>query len=253
MESTPGHADGDQRRWQSRRSAWLRDELILALDLYRRTGRNPDLTDLRELSDVLRAIPIEQELAENPKFRNPRAVALKLANFVAIDPDATTAGMARGGRGDRDAFSEFWTDPARLAVTAAAIRANLASVQAGPLDRLGGDEMYEALEGQLLTRVHRVRERNRNLVDRRKAKALKEHGRLQCQGCGFDFAETYGIRGASFIECHHTVPVSTLRPGTKTKLADLALVCSNCHRMIHRRARWLTIDELRDLVSSDAK
>jgi predicted HNH restriction endonuclease len=49
------------------------------------------------------------------------------------------------------------------------------------------------------------------------------------------------------------VPVSTLRPGTKTKLADLALVCSNCHRMIHRRARWLTIDELRDLVSSDAK
>lgn len=43
-------------------------------------------------------------------------------------------------------------------------------------------------------------------------------------------------------------PLSVSGP-TKTRLADLALVCSNCHRMIHRRPReWLTVEELAALV-----
>jgi len=37
---------------------------------------------------------------------------------------------------------------------------------------------------------------------------------------------------------------------TQTKLADLALLCSNCHRMIHRTKRWLTVEELKDLVAA---
>ncbi|WP_421989133.1 HNH endonuclease [Roseococcus sp.] len=41
----------------------------------------------------------------------------------------------------------------------------------------------------------------------------------------------YGERGRGFIECHHTRPLHTLRPGDKTKIADLVLVCSNCHWM----------------------
>jgi 5-methylcytosine-specific restriction protein A len=36
-----------------------------------------------------------------------------------------------------------------------------------------------------------------------------------------------------------------LRPGTKTRLIDLALVCANCHRMLHRSRPWPTIAELR--------
>jgi 5-methylcytosine-specific restriction enzyme A len=31
-------------------------------------------------------------------------------------------------------------------------------------------------------------------------------------------------------------------------LADLALLCSNCHRMIHRSKQWLTPDQLQKLV-----
>jgi 5-methylcytosine-specific restriction protein A len=51
------------------------------------------------------------------------------------------------------------------------------------------------------------------------------------------------------IECQHTKPVHTLRAGQRTKLDDLALVCSNCHRMIHRRKQRLTMDELRALLA----
>ncbi|MDO6522910.1 HNH endonuclease [Shimia thalassica] len=50
------------------------------------------------------------------------------------------------------------------------------------------------------------------------------------------------------MECHHTVPVSEMKPGDKTKLSDLALVCANCHRMIHAKRPWLSIQELVGLI-----
>jgi hypothetical protein len=96
---------------RSRKDAWLRDELILALDLYRCEGRNPPSNAAQGLSDLLRAIPIEPELVDNPQFRNANAVQLKIYNFVSIDPDAETEGMARVGRGDRQVWDEFAADP----------------------------------------------------------------------------------------------------------------------------------------------
>ena len=236
---------------RSRRTAWLRDELILALDLYQREGRNASVAGVAEVSDLLRRIPIEPELAESTSFRNPASVALKVSNFVAIDPGSTTRGMSRGGRGDREVFAEFWPDPSRLAAAAAAIRANVAAAGAREADAMD-DDFADAPEGRVLTRVHRVRERNAKLVRARKAQVLADGNGLACQGCGFDFASFYGLRGQDFIECHHTIPVSELKPGSRTKLSDLALVCSNCHRMIHRRAPWLTLDQLRVVVANHA-
>ncbi|WP_405812446.1 HNH endonuclease [Streptomyces sp. NBC_01520] len=46
------------------------------------------------------------------------------------------------------------------------------------------------------------------------------------------------------MECHHIVPLHEAGEG-RTKLNDLALICANCHRMIHRRAPWPTPWELR--------
>jgi 5-methylcytosine-specific restriction enzyme A len=196
----------DSLMTRSRKQAWLRDELVLALDLYRRHGRNPSRPEVDELSRLLRAMPIEQHLADDPKFRNPAAVYLKVSNFVAIDPSADTQGMSRGGRGDRAVWDAFAEDPQGLAAAAAAIRANRAAITPREADA-DEDDIAEAPEGQLLTRVHRVRERNRALVERKKLQALATHGRLVCEACGFDYAYVYGERGEGFIECHHTVPV----------------------------------------------
>jgi 5-methylcytosine-specific restriction enzyme A len=68
---------------------------------------------------------------------------------------------------------------------------------------------------------------------------------LICEACEFDFELTYGERGRGFIEVHHGIPLHQLLPGAKTKLDDLHLLCANCHRMIHSRRPWLTLDELR--------
>ncbi|WP_410979913.1 HNH endonuclease [Bacillus cereus] len=53
--------------------------------------------------------------------------------------------------------------------------------------------------------------------------------------CSFDFYETYGEIGEDFIKGHHTILVSELEEGHKTKIADIAILCSNCHRMLHRK------------------
>lgn len=86
------------------------------------------------------------------------------------------------------------------------------------------DEIAEAPEGRLLTRLHRYRERNRALVKQVKAAALKAHGKLECAACGTDPAERYGDAGASIIECHHTRPVSTLGEGGSDHRSDRASV-----------------------------
>ncbi|MCK5747644.1 MAG: HNH endonuclease [Oricola sp.] len=62
------------------------------------------------------------------------------------------------------------------------------------------------------------------------------------------FEERYGNVGRGFIEVHHTRPVHELWPGDKTTLADLVLICANCHRMIHRQRPWLSLDESRATV-----
>ena len=237
---------------RSRKSAWLRDELVLALDLYFQNDRrmSPGIAKLRELSETLRAIPIEVELAADPSFRSTSSIARKLGNFGAIDPMNAAGGLPHSGAGDQEVWDEFSDDPARLHAAAAGIRSAIDIID--PVDAAQDDpDLESAPEGRLLTRVHVVRERSSKLTNGHKQAVLTETGKLECEGCGFDFHMTYGERGHGFIECHHTVPVSSLKPGSKTRRADLALVCANCHRMIHRAAPWLTMENLRALLRGD--
>ena len=79
---------------------------------------------------------------------------------------------------------------------------------------------------------------------------LQRTGRLTCEACDFDFEERYGKLGLGFAECHHRLPIARLSVTLRTRLSDLAIVCANCHRMIHRSRPLLTVEELRHLVSS---
>ena len=99
-------------------------------------------------------------------------------------------------------------------------------------------------EGRALFRLHRKLERDSRVAKMAKNAQLRQHGELICAGCGFSFFKIYGTLGLGYIEAHHTVPISKLR-GRPTRLRDIALVCSNCHRMLHRSPMLLTIQELR--------
>jgi predicted HNH restriction endonuclease len=105
-------------------------------------------------------------------------------------------------------------------------------------------------EGKLKERLHRSRERNSEVIRQAKEREMEREGRLRCACCEFDFQATYGTVGTGFIEAHHTKPVSALHPdGEKTKIEDIALVCSNCHRMLHRRRPWLEMHQLSALLN----
>src|SRR5262249_20766123 len=157
-------------------------------------------------------------------FRNEAGVYMKLMNFRRFDPNYGT-GLGRGSKVDEQVWRKYAADPERCSAVAAAIRATVASSEA--LVQAPDEEEIEAEEGRLLTRLHRTRERNRKIVAARKAAMMKKAGVVACEVCAFDFGRVYGKRGHGFIECHHTRPVQSLKPGEKTRLSDLALLCAN--------------------------
>src|SRR5262245_34282150 len=95
---------------------WTTDELILALDLYFRSGRkqldgnHPDVIELSQLLNELQIFAFEER---GPGFRNPQGVSMKLGNFSALDPNYGGAGLQRGGKLDSDVWDEFSKAPQR--------------------------------------------------------------------------------------------------------------------------------------------
>jgi 5-methylcytosine-specific restriction enzyme A len=89
-------------------------------------------------------------------------------------------------------------------------------------------------------RLHKKIERNAKLAK----EAKKIHG-YSCQVCGLNFEEKYGEIGKGYIEAHHLEPISKLK-GKKVArdpAKDFAVLCANCHRMIHRTSFIGDIDK----------
>lgn len=250
----PGESDNQVARPTSTRNPpWNRDELILALNLYLTNPQNPPSKSSQAVSDLSALLNKLHRLngsSFSDTLRNENGVYLKMMNLRALDPEFTArgkVGMSSGGKLEREVWIEYEARRAELAADARAIRETILNADESALAVSPIDETYEAEEGGVRLRVHRFYERDRRLVMEKK-KQVKACGKLACEVCQFDFEERYGSLGADFIEVHHLKPVHTMKPGDKTSLSDLALLCSNCHRMTHRRAMHLTVPQLRDVL-----
>lgn len=132
---------------------------------------------------------------------------------------------------------------------------NLAVLNLGAQAVLGNDEKdlgVEALstvEGRQAVVRHLQRERDPGIVKRLKQKRLVNAGVLACEVCEFDFARVYGDHGVGYIEAHHKTPLRDFAEESSVTEEDFALVCANCHRMLHRGNPWPTIGVLRALLS----
>jgi 5-methylcytosine-specific restriction enzyme A len=83
------------------------------------------------------------------------------------------------------------------------------------------------------------------------AKAAKREQGYRCRGCDVDYRELYGKVGERCVDAHHLLPYAQLGEGVRplNPRRDFAIVCSNCHRLIHsRRPEPLTIRELQALL-----
>lgn len=76
--------------------------------------------------------------------------------------------------------------------------------------------------------------------------AINIHG-TTCAVCGFDFYKRYGEIGKDYIEIHHIKPLFEISESIEVNpQTDLIPVCSNCHRMIHRkRNEVMSIEKLK--------
>lgn len=112
------------------------------------------------------------------------------------------------------------------------------------------DPELSAFEGVLKERfiLHRKREATLRAAKIRQA-LVAGNGHLVCEvpNCGFDFMKRYGELGRNFAVVHHLRPLMWApRKGAKTSLDDLAIVCANCHQMIHRGGDCRELDGLID-------
>ena len=101
---------------------------------------------------------------------------------------------------------------------------------------------YKTIEEKKIYCLHRRIERKSCVKE-----VKKIHG-LKCECCGLNFEERYGKLGKGFIEVHHLIPLSSLKLGECKEYdphKDFAVLCSNCHRMIHRQSDPSDIDALR--------
>lgn len=179
-------------------------------------------------------------------------VVYKLCNFLPFDEQYVGKGMTNGSKLDEELFNEFKDQREKLHSIAFQIRQALEDDDVKKkIIQTEEDEQTESdsvLEGQILYRMHKVIERDPVIVNRKKQRALQSFGKLTCEACIFTFEDFYGPIGNGFIECHHRVPLSRCKVRAKTSLEDLALVCSNCHRMLHRRIDTISVEDLRMMI-----
>ena len=236
----------DSKPKTTRQPPWTRDEILIALDLYlRHNGKvcNSTDTEVIAISKFLQLLPIYPDRTGDD-FRSPNSVSLKLANFRRLGGGASK-GLAHGNQLEEQVWAEYSKRPEELRLIVQQIS------KAASRDMLpDSEEEFEdiAIEGRLLFRVHRRRERQPELARRKRVSVVKTHGRLVCEACDAD-GSRYGSLGEAVFEVHHLVPLADSGE-TVTGLPDLALLCANCHRAIHRSATWLSLSGLRGLIHS---
>jgi len=94
---------------------------------------------------------------------------------------------------------------------------------------------------------HLQRERNPGLARKKKDQFTAKHGKLFCESCTLDFP-AYGDQADAVFEVHHRSALSNSPGEITTTLSDLAVLCSNCHRAIHRTKPMLSVEKFAKLI-----
>ena len=109
------------------------------------------------------------------------------------------------------------------------------------LEDLEIEKDLSGLEKKAL-KIHRKHEKFYIKPDTKFIKKLKKKFNFTCQACNLKFDKIYGKynKNLDYVEAHHIVPKSeilkkiSLNQELGRDEKDFAILCANCHRMIHR-------------------
>ena len=100
------------------------------------------------------------------------------------------------------------------------------------------------IEGLKYEITHFARKRSRALRNKvlKKAKGV-------CSVCQRDFSQLLDGSGVRVLQVHHRKQLSTRRVPSVTKESDLAVVCANCHLLLHMdHGKTLKVERLRNML-----
>jgi hypothetical protein len=108
-------------------------------------------------------------------------------------------------------------------------------------------ELAEFVEGETKRRFILHRKREWRLRRAKIEEVLRRTGALRCEvpDCDFDFQTVYGPHGEGFAIVHHRTPLTALKEASVVEKKDLAIVCANCHAMIHKGGACRELSEVR--------
>lgn len=109
---------------------------------------------------------------------------------------------------------------------------------------------FQGLEGRKKLAQHFRRERRADLAIAKRNEIRANYGQLICEACDIREQDFPKSIGEACFEVHHKIPLADLSEEVETRLIDLAMLCANCHRMIHRCNPMPTVAGLRKLLQA---
>ena len=86
--------------------------------------------------------------------------------------------------------------------------------------------------------------------DPKARQACIDHYGTSCKCCGIDFEKVYGEHGKGFIHVHHIKPLHEIGEEYEVNpITDMIPLCPNCHAMVHRGSKVLSIEKLKSLLT----
>lgn len=179
---------------------------------------------------------LEKYLSKSNTGRKKRWIATIKDNNLKVNNCPITINIAK-----------FYQSPLPIEVPNGRAFSELLKISTDDINAYSGEEVTEGFEGTVKGRLVNYYERKPKL----RARAIQVHGTV-CIACGFDFYLNYGEHGKEYIEVHHLKPLSTHNKSHLVNpTTDMTVLCSNCHRMVHRsKNRPLSINELVELLKN---
>lgn len=231
---------------------WPVDAWLLVLDARIRRGDAVPTNEVcAQLADEIRSLG---PMLGDSRLAEVTDEQVRTVLHALRRPAGNTPELNSGGTDNRlvsDLLRDAETAPDRLQATAAAIRALIGNLDEASIVSKLPDELSEVvhLEGRLLSRFHRYRERSPELVRHCKRLARERAGKLACEACGMDFMDRYGDVAERVIECHHRQPLSLRTTQSETRPEDMALLCANCHRAIHALPTLPSVEQFKGVIA----
>ena len=229
--------------------AWIREELILALDLYFKLdygqmhGTNPEVI---LLSNELRSLNLLKDIPNPKNFRSINSVALKLANFKKFDQNFTGKGMRSGAKHDREIWNEFHKHINTLNKEAALIRQLYLKTKSEKAKTIS--ESKSNYKSEFLFQVHKNREADPVMNKLKREMTLITSKSLRCEVCNFDSLSFYGELGSNLMEIHYNKEFKSAPEHELTYVEDFIIVCSNCHKALDKSFGLLTASNLKKII-----